>query len=375
MEYMEQRKKVIAAGKRLAETGLIARTWGNISCRVDKNRFLITPSGRLYDSLKPEDIVLLSLEDLSYEGTIKPSSEKGIHQAVYRFRPDINFVIHTHQTNASAVSVSKRDVPVMTEKGRSLIGLAIPIAGYGLPGTKKLKKAVAKIIEKKSSKGIIMAYHGALCFGVDEEEAFAVAEQMEQICEQYLYDLYFEKTGKRASDFSDLVNYYLQGSGESFCKSGNGALKAINSELKEALFDELKARRPDLSCLLFSEEEEILAVACSGKTLKPYLDDFAQIVGTSIRQIRPQHFTDEIQLTQVFKALAGRNAAFIPGRGAICGASSIKDAKAVELVLKKGCRAAIAAALFDEAEPIHPLEASLMRYIYKKKYSRQVADK
>ena len=83
-EETEARRLVIEAGLRLVREGLIARTWGNISARISEEQFVITPSGRAYDDLKPEELVVVNVADCAYEGDIKPSSEKGIHAEAYR---------------------------------------------------------------------------------------------------------------------------------------------------------------------------------------------------------------------------------------------------------------------------------------------------
>ena len=100
----EARKLVIEAGLKLAEKKLIARTWGNISARISKEEFVITPSGRSYETLRPEDLVVVRVKDCSYDGPVKPSSEKGVHAAAYGLRSEVNFIIHTHQYYASAVA-------------------------------------------------------------------------------------------------------------------------------------------------------------------------------------------------------------------------------------------------------------------------------
>ena len=107
MVYTEEeaRRIIVQAGHRLVKKGLTARTWGNISARISDTHFAITPSGRAYETLQPEDIVVVKIEDCSWEGDQKPSSEKGIHADVYRTRPGVNFVIHTHQAAASAWSI------------------------------------------------------------------------------------------------------------------------------------------------------------------------------------------------------------------------------------------------------------------------------
>ena len=136
MDILQAKKEVIAAGLRLVETGLIARTWGNVSCRVDENSFVITPSGKPYDGLTPDDIVEVKIDTLSYEGNVKPSSEKGVHAEVYKAHPDPGFVIHTHQKFASIISATTQGIPSLTEKGRKVIGDRVMLGSYGLPGTK-----------------------------------------------------------------------------------------------------------------------------------------------------------------------------------------------------------------------------------------------
>ena len=79
MDVLTAKKLVIEAGERLVETGLIARTWGNVSCRVDDKTFVITPSGKPYIGLTPDDIVEVAINTLEWGGNVKPSSEKGPH--------------------------------------------------------------------------------------------------------------------------------------------------------------------------------------------------------------------------------------------------------------------------------------------------------
>ena len=100
----EARSLVIEAGRRLAENKLISRTWGNVSARISKDEFIITPSGRAYETLSPADLVKVRVSDCSYSGNIKPSSEKGVHASAYALRQHSGFIIHTHQFYASVVA-------------------------------------------------------------------------------------------------------------------------------------------------------------------------------------------------------------------------------------------------------------------------------
>ena len=148
MDILTAKETVIKAGKELVKEGLIQRTWGNVSCRLSDTQFAITPSGRDYLSLTPDEIVIVNIADLSYEGDIKPSSEKGIHAKCYELRPDVNFVIHTHQTFASLLGLSGMDVNTIPEEDAAVLGDCVPLAAYGLPGTGKLRKGVTDALRR-----------------------------------------------------------------------------------------------------------------------------------------------------------------------------------------------------------------------------------
>jgi Ribulose-5-phosphate 4-epimerase and related epimerases and aldolases len=179
-EMATAQKIVCDSGRRLLKSGLVSGTWGNISCRVDDTYMAITPSGRDYDLLNPEDIVIVNIHDCSYEGNMKPSSEKGLHAAIYKQKPEICAVIHTHAPNASVVAAARREVPLESEAELRLIGQSIKIAAYALPGTKKLVKATMQALEDRNA--VLMANHGAICTGKDMDEAFAACEALENSC-------------------------------------------------------------------------------------------------------------------------------------------------------------------------------------------------
>ena len=208
MDVLEAKQIVCDAGRKLVEEGLVARTWGNISARVDANRFVITPSGRTYEALTPDDIVEINMEDLSYEGDIKPSSEKGLHAGAYKLSAAINAVVHTHQMNASTVAAARREVPAVNEEMAKIIGSSIKVAPYGLPGTGKLATGTAAALEGR--KAALMANHGAVCVGVDMEEAFLVARTLEEACQAYIEGEFLKVSGLDAFSFEAMHEYYLK---------------------------------------------------------------------------------------------------------------------------------------------------------------------
>lgn len=332
MNYTEQeaRALVIEAGHRLLEKGLVARTWGNISARVSDTHFVITPSGRAYDTLQPEHLVLVAIEDCSYEGSIKPSSEKGIHAAAYRRRSDVNFVIHTHQDYASCVGVSGKHIELSEHP---TLGSCVPCAAYGLPGTKKLQQGVENAMERfPESCAILMRHHGALCMGRDLSHAFEVATALERVSQE-IFETAVTLSDGTAKHSSGLVNeLQIEGSGQHF---------------------------------LVETDRAVLTVAERGRTLRPYLDDLAQIAGVTIRCAGND-------ATAIMKAMKGRNAVLVPGFGAVCCAEDEDDLSAIAAIVRKGCMTALYAGRCG-AKPLSAPDCTLMRLVYRMKYSKKKA--
>ncbi|MFN8261064.1 MAG: class II aldolase/adducin family protein [Chitinophagales bacterium] len=185
MDIQEAKNKVCEAGRQLLKEGLVARTWGNVSIKVSDTQMVITPSGRKYDELTPDEMVLVDIYTLKYEGKLKPSSELKLHCEVYKTRPHINAVIHTHQMYASIVAAAQQDVVVLDEAHQKILGgKIIKAAPYALPNTKKITVETAKAIE--TSNAALMSNHGVVCIGKDLEDTFAVARTLEKACELFI---------------------------------------------------------------------------------------------------------------------------------------------------------------------------------------------
>lgn len=184
MDIQKAREIVCESGKKLVREGLIARTWGNVSVRIDDRRMIITPSGRKYEELTPEDMVLVDIYTLKYEG-IKPSSELKLHCEIYKTRPHIQSVIHTHQLYASIVAATQNDVQILDAEHQQILGAkVIKAAPYALPNSKSITVDTAKAVE--SSNAALMSNHGALCIGTSMEETFRVAHALEAACAKFI---------------------------------------------------------------------------------------------------------------------------------------------------------------------------------------------
>lgn len=389
MNEQAAKELVIRAGKELVSCGLIARTWGNVSCRVDDKTFAITPSGRQYETLTPEDIVLCKIEDCSYEGNIKPSSEKGIHALVYKmYNEKANFVIHTHQRMASVISASGlKTLPV---GGFPLLGESIPIADYGLPGTKALRKGVENALRSSESHGVIMAHHGALCYGADYDETFQAAQQLEEACLAGIRQAY-TAISKKAFEELGPHQYYLEqhgasakpakASGRLFCSrrtSDGFILKGeqettyrftdTNLPKEAAVHSAVYQNRSDIHFIQQDLEESLLTAADAKAPLVPLLDDFAQIVGLTARCAK------SAEPGNVVKALRGRLGVLIPGYGALCCASTLSDVQAVRLVMEKDAAAQIGTQLYGGGKALGLPDCILMHAVYTKSYSKRAKE-
>jgi hypothetical protein len=128
-------------------------------------------------------------------------------------------------------------------------------------------------------------------------------------------------------------------------------------------------QRTDVKVLITSRLPYTLTAAHAGRQVPPLLDDFAQLVGVTARVVQVKTASPQFPL-RVLKGLKRRNAVLIPQWGGLCAAASFDDALAVVQVLEKGCRAHIDSAFLGGGFRINPVEAWLMRVVYKYKYSK-----
>ena len=358
----QAREKVLQAVRKLCEEGLIERTWGNISIRVSETHFLITPSGLAYETMRPEQLVLVSIADCSYQGSIKPSSEKGIHADAYRLRPDVNFVIHTHQYWASIAGIAG---VALTGFSHPQLGKRVPCAAYGLPGTKTLRKAVAaEIAAWPDCKAFFLRSHGALCLGRDMEDAFASARALEEVCEARVMDQEEARepvpVPRKLGSSGRAGDSFVLGEGtESRRYPLNHAALPPAAALHAAVY-----KAGNFQYIAQETSPEVLAVCAEKRPLRPYLDDLAQIAGAVFRCLPPDP-------KRVRDAMRGRNAVLIEGMGALCAGKSKEDLEAVCALLRKGCAARLYANAVPNCRPLGVLDARLQRLMYTQSYERK----
>ena len=173
------REEVIRAGQGLLRSGLVVGTWGNLSVRVPgSDTFLITPSGKSYLDITPQDLVLMNLAGEIVEGCCKPSSEYHLHLFIYRVRTEIQAVVHTHSIYASAHAVSRVSIPACVEDQAMIIGGELKVANYALPGTAELARNAVDALGERWA--VLLANHGMVGAGRSLAEAMLVCRLVEK---------------------------------------------------------------------------------------------------------------------------------------------------------------------------------------------------
>ncbi len=328
MEEKNARKLLVDTGKELLETGLVARTWGNVSCRLDHDNIVITPSGLDYKKTKEEDIVKMSLTSGEHQGIHKPSGERRVHIAAYEVFPEVNFVIHTHQTYATALGLAGFQALDITKEEKEMLG-GIMLAEYGLPGMKKLTNAVQAAL-KTGAKVVLMIHHGALICGSSQEETMNKAILLEKICKRNIKGNLEEKNKNSAQEAEQLM-------------------KAVKEKYRYASL---------------VQTPSALACANSGKPIYAQVDDMAQMIGRKIP-------ITSGKTKEVIKVLEKVNSVLVPGIGVVVTSETEDDMAALELLVEKAAVCNLHTTAFHVKARVNIIHTALMKFVYQKKYSKQ----
>lgn len=184
MLLSKEREQVVEYCKKMIHAGLTKGTGGNISIfNRELGLYAISPSGMEYDSMQPEDVVVMNLEDEVVEGTRRPSSEWGLHSIFYKNRQDIDAVVHTHSTYCAVLATNREELPPSSYLV-AFAGKNVRCAPYASFGTPELAKAAYEYMEDR--KAVLLANHGLVAGGSTILKAFQVAEEIEFCAEVYV---------------------------------------------------------------------------------------------------------------------------------------------------------------------------------------------
>ena len=185
MDPNEIRHDVWRHAKRMWEEGLVVASAGNVSRRADEKLIAITPTRVPYDVLTAEEIVLVEVESGHAVGSIRePSYELPMHLAIYRSRPEVQAIVHTHAPYITTLSVLRRPLPPVIDEMALYFGGAVDVTDYAFTGTDAVGTNVVRTLGDRA--GVILANHGNVCIGRDLRQALHVALVMESCARVYV---------------------------------------------------------------------------------------------------------------------------------------------------------------------------------------------
>jgi L-ribulose-5-phosphate 4-epimerase len=176
------REEVCALHQELPRNHLVAWTSGNLSGRdPETNLVVIKPSGLRFEELTPESMVVVDIDGNVVEGDLKPSSDTASHCYIYRQRPDVLGVVHTHSRYATAFAALGREIPcVLTAMGDEFGG-SIPCGGFALIGGEEIGQRVIETLAGSRSPAVLLQNHGVFTIGKTVEAAVKAAVMCEDV--------------------------------------------------------------------------------------------------------------------------------------------------------------------------------------------------
>ena len=164
------KEQMCDVGRRIWLRGFCAGNEGNHSYRIAENRILCTPTGLSKSQLKPEDICTVDLEGKQLAGKRRRTSEINLHLAIYRARPDVRAVIHSHLPHATAFAVAGVELPTCVHPEAEVFLGPVKMAKYVTPGDARLGESILPFV--KDSNTILLQSHGVVTFDADLEKAY-----------------------------------------------------------------------------------------------------------------------------------------------------------------------------------------------------------
>jgi len=179
------RDEIIRVMRIVTNQGLVRSSDGNISIRLDENRFLMTPSGLYKMTMEPDDLLIVDGQNQVLEGRagLRPTSEALMHLEAYRQRADIMAALHAHPLYATALTIIGESFPLNIIPEVPIALGCVPVADYATPGTPEMAASICGPISRSNS--ILLSHHGSLTVGRSLEEALIALERMEHTARSY----------------------------------------------------------------------------------------------------------------------------------------------------------------------------------------------
>jgi L-fuculose-phosphate aldolase len=177
------RAAILETGRIAYQSGLMISNDGNISARLPDGNVLITPSGVCKGRIEPQDLLVIDLNGNvikpAADRALKPTSEQPMHLEVYRRRPDVRAVIHTHLIFANALVISRGSIRMDVMPEAAAAFGSVPVTDYSMPSSIQNAEAIRELIAAHNV--ILIRNHGSLTVGRDLDEALIHLERLEHI--------------------------------------------------------------------------------------------------------------------------------------------------------------------------------------------------
>jgi L-fuculose-phosphate aldolase len=180
------RAEVVLYCRRMLAESLVDFTAGNISLRVDGEPGLcaVTPTGAPYDSLESADVCLATIDGDVVAGRLKPTTEFPLHTLIYRRRPEVGAIVHTHSGAAMTMAALGWTLPPILTGFVAAAGGAVRTAPYARPGTEALADVTADALADRGA--CFLRHHGLLAIGATLHHAYNAASVTEGAAEVFL---------------------------------------------------------------------------------------------------------------------------------------------------------------------------------------------
>lgn len=184
----DARQDVLIHAKKMWEAGLVVGSAGNVSRRVGADRIAITPTSVPYESMTADDVVIVDVASGETVDSQRAASyELPMHLVVYRSRPDVGAIVHTHAPYVTTLSILHRPLPPVIDEMMVYFGGTVEVADYAFTGTELVGTNVVRTLGDRM--GVLLANHGNVCIGRDLAHALHIATVMESCARVYVQAL------------------------------------------------------------------------------------------------------------------------------------------------------------------------------------------
>lgn len=181
--YQNEKKEIIKAGIKLDRYGLIALSGGNVSCKVEDDKVLVTPSGMVYEDLVEDDVILMDLSGKVIEGNRKPSVDTKALLYIYNNMPEVKAVIHTHQPYATALGLVQDEFKCnLTTLANATKG-SVSVCPFSSAASKQMGIEAVENLNGKLA--VILKHHGVIGVGDSLKQALYSCIYLEEAAKTY----------------------------------------------------------------------------------------------------------------------------------------------------------------------------------------------